>query len=1243
MKKRIIKATILLLMLLPARLPANMGFIFEESISQSLNRMETLYSGGKWDDAMQIGRGIIKDAPKDHPAARRAQDLIVLSLDARNREILANQNREKIKKQAESAQQLVVEGNSLLTAKDYTAAAEKLARAVRLHSGDSQTFFLLGYSQLKAGKRKDAYNSLKQCLKLNPAHERALFHIAGLSYEFNHSTEAENYAARLIEAIEKKLTEYRDVFQAQRSQELNDKAMATARKMAALRNNLSQAAFMHGVLTQKRKDFKTAAASFEKAARLNPSSAENWFRLGSCFLQLKVYHQASVALEQSILIRETQLREFSTNAGKLLDSGKSDAAVEAELKTRKLKEEIANSLYVLAIVNGRKKEAGAALQNIDRALELKPDFIQGRYTRAIILAQRNHLEEALEQMRQVLKDCPPKSEQAKKAIKTITFLMDQIARRDNPVEIAAVEKVQQPPLEVDQYVKDMQGIGGKNAETRLEEVFPKLREIKQLVSMRNHAEAVRRLLYLRTQHPDIADIHAILGHCYMEMGRIDDAALCFKDAINLQPAHAEALNGLAYIMATKVENLDIALAHIRKALSIDGMRAEFHHTLGWVLFKTGEVKKSIAAFAQAIEIKPNYLLARYNIGLASYIDQNYQAAITAFNAVLALNPSHHKALLFKAISMAKTGNAEEAIATLDNLRGMLGEKSTLKRVVVDLHAKLKLAHERHDELPVPEIKSPAPIERLMAEAAEFRSKGLVNRAKEKYLECQRLAPERFEPHFALGEMYAEAGLNTPALASWERAEKLNAEHFQLQMNLGKMHHKLGRPEKAREYFNRAQALSEKDSEPRYYLGLIAYEEKRFESAESYSLAALRLKPDFYKSMALLGMARIRLNRLKPARDIYETLYAKAPADSSIRRHARKKIWEITRMMAPAKYPSVEDALEVKNQMVRKVTDADRKLDVKPAGSAEEKAIAEYGKNTMTIEDKMWVLKQLERFGSVSTPTPIAPIRRQVTTETMANKEKQWVVRKLQGLGDRSGKYALPAELKADKYSLKITEKAPERKADPADEQIARALEAAERGFINDAVSALVSARQSSPDNLEVMLNLGFLHTVQGNFKDAFEAYANATVSHPKEPLARLALGNLYWLGGQADKAVEQWRLIKGSYKPDPQYNILKRSEKIWQRMLEVDPMDADAHSNLGLVYMFAGEHRKALAEFQAVTKIEPNRREHEFYQAQINVLMYLQKNNNNNRKEAEKLLEALARGPESFPHSERLKNFVANL
>ncbi len=1218
-----------------------MDFVFEESISKSLARMEDMYKTGQWDDAMHIGRGIIKDAPKNHPASRRAQDILILSMDGKNNEILSNEKRQKKAQQLESSKQLITEGTALLNEKNYAAAAAKFARAVKLHGGDAQSLFLLGYSQLKSGQRKSAYHSLQKCLKLNPGHTRALFNIAGLSYEFNHSIEAEKYSAKLIEVIETKLAELKDVFIDQRSKRLNDNAISTSRKMAALRNNLGKASFMHGVLAQNRKDFKTAAKSFERATKIDSTSAENWYHLGSCFLQLKVYHQATIALEQAVLIKENRLRELSSKSGKLLDSGRKDDAVEAELQVRKLREETAKILYVLAIAHGKKRDAGNAISCIDRAIELKKDFIEGRYARAIILAENNNLEEALEQMRLVLKDSPPNSAQAKKAIKSITHLMDLIVRRDNPIEVAEAQKADKI-RKVDEYAKHMPGIGGKETEVRLEEVFQRLREVKQLVNLRNHAEAVRRLLYLRTQHPDVADVHAILGHCYMEMGRIDDAAICFEQAIKVDPRHFEALNNLAYVMATRVENLDKALDYVNQAISGAGMRAEFHHTKGWVLFKTGEVQKAMESFGKAIELKPNYLLARYNLGLSLYIGKHFKEALDAFDSVLALNPSHQKAQLFKAISLARIDKAEDSLEVLENMRKGLKENSTLARVVGDLHAKIKLAHERHAELPIPEIKSPAPIDRLMAEAMDFRSKGLVTRAKERYLECQRLAPDRYEPWYALGEMYAEAGLNVPALAAWERAEKLNSEDFKLAMNIGKMHHKLGRQKDARKYFNKAEALDEKNAEPRYYLGLIAYEEKSFESAESYALSALRLKPNFFKSMALLGMARMRLNRLKPARDIYETLYAKAPGDSSIKKHARKKIWELTRMMAPAQFPSVEDAIEVKTQMVKKIKKNNEENGFKPMPS-EENAYAEYGKNTMTKDDKAWVLRQLNKFGSIATPSPAAPLKRATTPQTMSSKDKQWMVKKLQGIGDKKGRYSLPQQKKAEKFSLKQTEKATPRTPDKADDLVRAGLELAEKGFTQAAIEEFEKAKKVSPDNLDNLLNLGFMHTLQGNFKYAFEAYAQASVKHPSSNIARLALGNLYWLGGQAEKAVEEWKKMKGSATADPEFNILTRSEKIWQRMLEINPEDADAHANLGMVYLFAGQLNKALAEFKAVTQLENNRKEHDFYQAQAYVLLYLQKQNRGHRKEAEKLLSDLGKGSEPFPHSQRLRSFVATL
>lgn len=1243
MKKHILQATILsILLAAPSARAAAVDSIVRDSISRNLAQMEEFYHQGRWEEAMHMGRGILKDAPKDSRLAMRAQDLIVLSIEGKNQELLANEARRKKRQQEEDAATLVTQGSSLIAQKNYSAASEILSKAIKTSGGDAQTWFLSGYSYLKAGKRKEAYKALGRCLRLDPNHERALFHIAGLSYEFNHSTEAEDYAKRLIEIIEKKLLEHKQIFSGQKTQGHNDKALATTRKITALQNNLAQACSMHGILAQNRKSYREALPSLEKAAKLNQSSSEAWFRLGNCYMSLKIYHQASIALEQAVLLRESKLKSASSSASQLLDEGKSDEAVSAELETRKLKNETAQALYALALTNAKKGDNRTALNNIAEAIKLKPDFIQARYNRALILAQNGELDDALDEMRKVLKDCPPNSQQAKNAIKTITIMMDQIARRDSPVEYATSKKPSRM-VEVNQYVKDMPGLGGKQAENRLEDVFPRLREISKLVNLRNYDEAVRRLVYLRSSHPDIADIHSILAQCYMELNRLNDAEKSFSQAIALQPNHSEALNGLAYIYATREEKLDVAIKYAEKAVSINGMKAEFHHTLGWVLFKSGEVKKSIPCFKRALDLNSRYQLAGYNLGLSYYLTKSYRQALEAFNGVLQLNPTHDKALMFKAIALAKTNNAEEALATLDKLKKNTISNSALNKVVSNLHKKIKLAHERHTELPVPEIKSPAPIEKLMAEAREHHRSGLVTKAKEKYLECQRLAPDRYEPYAALGEMYAESGLNVPALSAYEKADKLNPNNYELIMNIGRMHQKLGRTQYAKNYFTRAEALKYQEAEPKYYLGLIAYESKEFESAESYSLDALRVNPNYHKAMALCGMARMRLNRLKPARDIYESLYAKAPANSSIKRHARQKIWEITKQMSPASFPSIENAMEAKEQIVRKISENGDSSKIAESQDSSE-AIKEYGKNTMTPEDKIWVLKQLDKFGGVKTPILTAPLKSNMNQRTLTSQEKKWIVNKLQSFNERANKYALPEELKSgNKYTIKASEKKFERPADQADVIIKSALVNAEKGLIAKALEDLKKAASISPNNIEVLINLGFMHTMQGNFKDAFDAYAKLTVIHPDEALGRLGLGNLYWLGGQADKAIEQWNQIKSDFKVDPDFNILALNEKVWNRMLEIDPIDIEAHSNLGLVYMFSGESLKALAEFQAVNQLEQNHPEHQFYQAQLYVLLYTLNKNKNHKKEAQRILELLAQSPQPFPHSDRLKKYIAKL
>jgi len=120
------------------------------------------------------------------------------------------------------------------------------------------------------------------------------------------------------------------------------------------------------------------------------------------------------------------------------------------------------------------------------------------------------------------------------------------------------------------------------------------------------------------------------------------------------------------------------------------------------------------------------------------------------------------------------------------------------------------------------------------QSTRLSTAGLVNRARELYLECQRLVPTAFEPWYELGAMYAEAGLSAPAKTCLGTSAQTESNNYPLQLNIGRMQFRLGARSASRQAFVAAQALQPQDRKPPYYLGLIAYEENRFESAESYA-------------------------------------------------------------------------------------------------------------------------------------------------------------------------------------------------------------------------------------------------------------------------------------------------------------------------------------------------------------------------------------------------------------------------
>jgi predicted Zn-dependent protease len=99
------------------------------------------------------------------------------------------------------------------------------------------------------------------------------------------------------------------------------------------------------------------------------------------------------------------------------------------------------------------------------------------------------------------------------------------------------------------------------------------------------------------------------------LGRSDDAVARLRNVIKRDPGHVAACNDLAWQLAERNQELDLALELSARASRASGNAATLD-TLGWVQFKKGDTDAAIASFQSALALEPNASSIRYRLGLA---------------------------------------------------------------------------------------------------------------------------------------------------------------------------------------------------------------------------------------------------------------------------------------------------------------------------------------------------------------------------------------------------------------------------------------------------------------------------------------------------------------------------------------------------------------------------------------------------------------------------------------------------
>jgi tetratricopeptide (TPR) repeat protein/ADP-heptose:LPS heptosyltransferase len=161
-------------------------------------------------------------------------------------------------------------------------------------------------------------------------------------------------------------------------------------------------------------------------------------------------------------------------------------------------------------------------------------------------------------------------------------------------------------------------------------------------ALENWKEAAAALEHSASLAPRNADVHANLGIALYRFGQREQAAAVHGIATELCPDNARIWANLAAVQID-MDDVDTAQESCRRALEIDAGLPEVHDAIGNLHRVRGMPMEAIAAFEEAIRLRPDYHKSYNNLGIVFHSQGRFSEALEAYDRSVALASEYAQA------------------------------------------------------------------------------------------------------------------------------------------------------------------------------------------------------------------------------------------------------------------------------------------------------------------------------------------------------------------------------------------------------------------------------------------------------------------------------------------------------------------------------------------------------------------------------------------------------------------------